>query len=175
MHRLIQFLEILQNKGGKWIVLIRAHVVSAGIKIDTENGKIIDVTKYPDMAELLPITDMLITDYSSCAGDFILTGKATILATFDLKEYGYYCRELQYDLKDAGFIVAENQFELERIVKLYSAEDYKKNCDHLCKHFGIVETGHSASDICGLVNEKYLEYMHLFTSQRTKKDKKTRE
>lgn len=155
-------LEVLQNKGEKWVALIRAHVVSAGIDINTDdNSKLLDVTKYPDMANLLPITDMLITDYSSCAGDFILTGKATILAVFDLEEYGHSCRELQYDLRDAGFIIAENQFELETIIKQYSAEDYKKNCEHLCEYFDIVESGHSASDICRLVNEKYCEYLHI--------------
>lgn len=154
-----RILDILQGKGEKWTVLIRAHVVSAGIEFKTDDPQFIDATQFPDMADLLTITDMLITDYSSCAGDFILTGKATILAAFDIDEYGNSCRELQYDLSEAGYIVASNQDELENIIKRLSPEDYKKNCEKLCRFFGVTETGHSATDICNIIDKKYSDYI----------------
>jgi CDP-glycerol glycerophosphotransferase len=39
------------------------------------------------MSELLLITDLLITDYSSCAGDFALLGKPIFLFQSDIEEY----------------------------------------------------------------------------------------
>lgn len=48
-------------------------------------GNISDL--YIDTQELLRITDILITDYSSCYFDFLLTEKPIIFYPFDFKEY----------------------------------------------------------------------------------------
>lgn len=55
------------------------------------------------MADLLLISDLLITDYSSCAGDFIRKNKGAIFAVFDKEEYQEKCREIPFDIEKAGF------------------------------------------------------------------------
>lgn len=47
----------------------------------------IDVTTYPDMADLLLIADVLITDYSSVMFDFAVTRRPMIFFGYDLERY----------------------------------------------------------------------------------------
>jgi CDP-glycerol glycerophosphotransferase len=57
----------------------------------------LDVTTYPDIADLLLITDVLITDYSSVMFDFAVTGRPMIFFTHDLQRYSAK-RGLYFDL-----------------------------------------------------------------------------
>ena len=50
-----------------------------------------------DVAEILPNTDILITDYSSVFFDFLLTNRPIIFAPFDYEKYITKDRELYYD------------------------------------------------------------------------------
>lgn len=54
----------------------------------------IDLTDYPDVNELLTVTDLLITDYSSIPFEFSLLQKPMIFFPYDLEEYsqirGFY-------------------------------------------------------------------------------------
>ncbi len=69
------------------ILLVRAHssVEIQGILSDQEF--IFDVTKYPDMQELLYIADILITDYSSSFFDYTLLCRPIIFYPYDLEKY----------------------------------------------------------------------------------------
>lgn len=109
-------LKVLKQKypSKPWVCLLRAHNSSAGFK-EYDKG-IINVSDYPDMTDLLCITDILLTDYSSCAGDFILMRKPVILTIFDSKKY-QQCRSLKYPLEETGFMLAHNQEELEQKIK----------------------------------------------------------
>ena len=46
-----------------------------------------DVSGYPDTAELLLITDVLITDYSGLMFDFAHSGRPMLFHTYDLEHY----------------------------------------------------------------------------------------
>ncbi len=140
--------------GSDWLCLVRAHPKSLGIRADKGSG-IIDVSKYPDMADLLMIADCLITDYSSCAGDFILTGRPMMLAQFDLEQYMEEDRTFHVDIADTGFLIARNQGELNNLIDTMSDEDFAENCRKIMNFFGTHETGHSAEDVCRWINEKY--------------------
>lgn len=68
------------------IILNRAHY-SEATHMTTSEERIIDVSDYPDMQELLAVTDILVTDYSSSIWDFSLTGKPCVLFVPDIDEY----------------------------------------------------------------------------------------
>lgn len=118
-------LEKLSNTGEKWKCLLRAHSASKGLILDNLSDRYLDVTSYPDMADLLLVADMLITDYSSSAGDFILRRKPVILTMFDLDYYKNNCRDFNFFPGDVGFIVAYNQEELLHIIDTYGEDDYR--------------------------------------------------
>ena len=140
----------LEANGEKWICLIRSHSLSKGFstpnsQLSTLNYK--DVTSYPDMADLLLITDLLITDYSSCAGDFLLTGRPLVLAHFDIKHYEEQGRSLWVNPEEAGYLVAKNQDELNQILsKLYSY-DHQAIADKINRFYGTKETGQSSEAV----------------------------
>lgn len=50
-----------------------------------------------DVVELFPYVDALVTDYSSIASDFGLTGKPLIFFAWDLEHYLRECREVYFD------------------------------------------------------------------------------
>lgn len=137
----------LEKNDEKWICIIRKHVNSVGIKYHN-NDNIIDLSNYPDMADLLLISDFLITDYSSSACDFVLTGKPVILAAFDEKQYSTEDRQLYCPLKKTGFCVVHNQGELNKIVNNYQDINFEKFRDQVIAHFGINETGSATKNVC---------------------------
>lgn len=138
-----RILQILDGKGNEWVCLVRAHSGSKGLDVLT-NGKIIDVTKYGDMADLLLVADCLLTDYSGCAGDFLLTGKPCILAHFDRAEYESKSRTLWFDPDEAGYIIAKNQKELEEVMEKLDSYDHEAIDKKVLDFYKTTETGESA-------------------------------
>lgn len=149
-----QTLSVLEETGEKWICLIRAHSASKGIDY-VSDFRIIDVTDYPDMADLLLISDLLISDYSSCAGDFILTGRPTILFLYDQEEYKNECRGFVFEPSQVGFIVADTQERLSDILRNYTISDYKNSCDKVKKYFNMSPNIDSSKYVCEKIHDFY--------------------
>ncbi|WP_051688614.1 CDP-glycerol glycerophosphotransferase family protein [Butyrivibrio sp. AE2032] len=79
----------------EFVVLYRLHKSLRQFEWYKNNFGIgMDVADYVDSQELLAVTDVLITDYSSIMWDFSLTGKPVFLYQSDLEEYssrnGFY-------------------------------------------------------------------------------------
>ena len=80
------------------ILLMKAHVSEKTIKFN-KLSQFFNIPKGSDIQELLYITDVLITDYSSVYCDYLLLNRAILFFTYD---YGYYQtqnRGLLYNLK----------------------------------------------------------------------------
>ncbi len=76
-----------QQLGDDHVFLIRGHnQMSDDVPIGTP-GFAINVTQYPDIAELFLVSDILITDYSSAMFDFAPTGRPMLFYTYDLAQY----------------------------------------------------------------------------------------
>lgn len=56
-------------------------------------------TDYPDIEVLYRVSDCLVTDYSSCFFDYMLTGKPAISFAYDLEHYSQKERGTFYDLE----------------------------------------------------------------------------
>ncbi|MCA2227926.1 CDP-glycerol glycerophosphotransferase family protein [Nonomuraea aurantiaca] len=65
-------------------LLVRAHPMQAMPAVPDIAH---DVTTYPDMADLLLVTDVLVTDYSSVMFDFAATGRPIVFYGYDLTKY----------------------------------------------------------------------------------------
>ena len=142
-------------KNEKWICLMRAHVATLGLACNYQDNRILDVTQYPDMADILCITDFLVSDYSSCATDFAVTGKPIVLTLFDKKEYQEQCRDFFVEPEEAGFIVAYDQNMLRKIIKNTSTQQYAEACQKVNSYYGVMETGHASEDVCRYIDEYY--------------------
>ena len=147
MINLTRCLDILEEKGEKWIGLVRAHEYSKKIVHDTDE-RIYEVSLYPDMADILLITDILITDYSSCACDFVLTHKPVILAVNDVEQYQKESRHLKVNLEDTGFVLSYSEENLEKLLMNLDIDMFVKASDRVIDFFGIDESGNASEIIC---------------------------
>ncbi|MFD1363693.1 CDP-glycerol glycerophosphotransferase family protein [Lentibacillus salinarum] len=68
-------------------IIFRGHPVAEGLLQDINIPNIIGVPNKFDINEILGITDVLITDYSSVFFDFLVTGKPIVHYVYDYEKY----------------------------------------------------------------------------------------
>lgn len=82
------------------VVLVRGHSRTLEQGSDRAGARVIDVTGYPETAQLLLAADALITDYSSVMFDFSVTGKPMYFLVPDLDHYRGQLRGFYFDLAE---------------------------------------------------------------------------
>ena len=131
--------------GQEVTLLIRLHpnLINKANTLPFINGtSIIDTTKYHDMQELLCISDMLITDYSSSMFDYTILRRPCLLYATDVEMYdrGFY-----FDLdNDLPYPLARTEQELIDIIDTFSQEEYEKGIDKFfSERVGSIENGNA--------------------------------
>jgi len=143
------------KKGESWVCLVRGHNNTKKLKLSYKNeNKVIDVSTYEDMAELLLVADTLITDYSSSAGDFVLTKKPVILFQADREKYQERDRNFYIPIENTPFFVAENQQELSDWIIGINDNKAAKNCEKIMEFYGFNETGKSSEKVVEYIKSK---------------------
>lgn len=127
--------------GETWICLARGHEMNTGVGC----AGAVDVSHYPEMAELLLVSDLLITDYSSSAGDFPLTGKPVILYQEDREKYRQKDRNMHFAMEDSPFWAATNEEEMYGFFA--RLDEAPKNCRAILEFYGVSETGYAAQAV----------------------------
>lgn len=122
-------IRILKLKyDNNYTVLIRLHPTFLSYKhsfhLPNCKENILDVTDYEDMQELLCISDILVTDYSSSIFDFAILKRPVFIFAAD---YHTYNRGTYLDLEKLPFPFAITNSELlENIARFDSAEYIKQ-------------------------------------------------
>ena len=150
---LSRVLNLLERNGDKWLCLYRAHYLSEGIDLESVKDRLVDMTQYGDMTELLLVSDMLLTDYSSCASDYCLLDRPVFLYMADFEEY-LASRPIYYDPHDTPMMIAHNQTELEALIQSTDAEAARRNCQAIRDWYGIHETGRATDAVCDYIIDK---------------------
>jgi CDP-glycerol glycerophosphotransferase len=92
-----------RSLGDDSVLLLRMHSsIRGGPQVAAAGRSVLDVTGYPDIADLLLITDVLITDYSSVMFDFAGTGRPILFFTYDLERYRDKLRGFYLDFEAAA-------------------------------------------------------------------------
>ena len=153
-----QLLEICKRKfGGEWVVLFRSHKYH---KINTlkkliNEEYVIDVSEYDDMQELICISNILITDYSSCMWDMLLTRKPCFIYAQDIERYtrcnGFYVPPSAWP-----FLIAKNNEELEHNIMHFKDDIYREKIKMHCKDLGCFENGNATKAIYDFLKEKLI-------------------
>lgn len=154
MFQYEEFIKCAQDKFGcEFIMLIKLHPnmihKSNFIKY---NEKIINVSGYEDMQELLLISDILITDYSSCMFDIILLKKIVMLYSKDYENY-VSGRGINFDYFSLPFKVSRNNNDLINNIKNYDEKLYTQQINNFLKDFGMIETGRASKEIIKKIGE----------------------
>ena len=98
---LIDYLDLTRfaaDLPGDNLLLVRGHARTLAFGEDLRAERLIDVSTYPDIADLMLIADLLVTDYSSVMFDFAATNKPLIFYTPDLAHYERELRGFYFDL-----------------------------------------------------------------------------
>ncbi len=129
--------------------------------IQKYNGFYMDLSDYRDINDLLFITDILITDYSSVIFDYALLNKPLIYFTYDLEDYENG-RGLYYDFKEYVYgDVTKNTEELIKAIKAENMQEEKR--DKFMKKF---------MDACdGNATKKTVEWIFGKPKNKNKKRK----
>lgn len=133
--------------GGEWVVLMRLHPNRAA-----EAGKAVlpaqvrNATRYDDMQELLAVTDVLITDYSSSVFDYALRRKPAFLFTPDEGDYvqdrGFY-----FKLSALPFPKAVSNNMLTDLILQFDETEYISNISRFYEEQEVKEDGTAAQQV----------------------------
>lgn len=149
-------INALMNRfGGEWIVLVRLHPTGSknhNIGSDEIQG-IYDLSAYPDMQELLYISDVLITDYSSCMFDFGLTMRPCFLYTPDLNSYMNDDRGFYIELDELPFSVFRSNEELCTGIESHDTKTYIENINYFFEKYGSFERGNASQSVVNWIVE----------------------
>jgi CDP-glycerol glycerophosphotransferase len=126
--------------GQRWLGLTRAHGHARAIEANGQR----DVSQWPSINELLLVTDLLITDYSSVGGDFMLLNRPVIYFQPDRDAY-HRERSLYFDPDASPLKVAHSEAELMEL--LSHPFDAEENCREVLDFFGTRETGRAAQAV----------------------------
>lgn len=129
----------------KVVVLLRMHpniINQVDISSLLNCDNVIDVTRYHDMQELLCVSDMLITDYSSSMFDFTMQSRPCVLYATDIEQYdrGYY-----YKFTELPYPVARNNEELKAHLASFDKAKYEADLQRFFSDVvGLCEDGHAS-------------------------------
>lgn len=155
-----QLLPLLREKLGceNVTIFLRLHPNLIG-KADTSSlqccAEVVDMTRYHDMQELLCVSDMLITDYSSSMFDYAMLRRPCILYATDVEQYdrGYY-----YDFKELPFPLAESGEELKSLIANFDNEGYLARLElFLNDTLGLKEQGIAAKELAEWMRQRMIK------------------
>jgi CDP-glycerol glycerophosphotransferase len=138
-----------------WVLLIRGHhLMTGGLQAAQVPGLTFDVTGYPDIGDLLQVTDVLITDYSSVMFDFAPTGRPMLFFTYDLEEYRDRVRGFYFDFETTapGPLLASSEQVVDALADIDSvAAKYAQAHAAFTARFCPLDDGRASARACDAI------------------------
>ena len=126
------------------------------------NSKILDYSKRDDIQDLLIISDILISDYSSVVFDFGLTKKPCFLFIPDIIEYLFNERDLYFNISDLPFPHVEDSDSLVALIGSHDTSNYLDKLQEFYNQLGSFENGKATEEIVNhLLNQVILRFVHI--------------
>lgn len=145
---------LVKRFGGKWVIVSRLHPNMINVDNILPNlNYVYDGSKYPDMQELLAVSDVFITDYSGCAFDFMLTKRPIFIFATDIKAYTKE-RDFYIKLCDTPFSIATNNTELTNNIACFDEIDYKEKLKSFMTSVHSYDDGQAAQRFLKLLKEQ---------------------
>ncbi len=151
---LLKTLDALDARfGGGHKCIVRAHSTQLGLAGYPVSERVLDASAYEDMSDLLLVSDFLITDYSSSAGDFALTGRPIVLFQDDREAFAQEERTFYFDIESSPYVVVQNQAELEAYIETLTIESAQRNDRDILSFYGAYETGEASKRVAEAILE----------------------
>lgn len=110
-----------EKMGEDYILLFRAHPDIAKVLNIVENGFVKDVSSYPHVNELMLVSDLLISDYSSIFFDYSILERPMLCFCYDYDRYKVE-RGVYFDIRKE--LKCENLMEEENLINEISKLDW---------------------------------------------------
>ncbi|MBX9718359.1 MAG: CDP-glycerol glycerophosphotransferase family protein, partial [Microbacteriaceae bacterium] len=142
----------LADLPGEQVVLVRGHSRTLRHGRDLDAAGLIDVTTYPDIADLLLAADVVVTDYSSLMFDVTATPTPLVIFTPDRAHYERELRGFYFDLlAEAPVTVTESRAalldELARLAASPSPAAASPALTAWRQRFTALDDGHAAERV----------------------------
>lgn len=150
---MVTFLELdrlMADLGEGYVLLLRGHSRTMGHGREVRVPGVIDVTSYPDIADLYLAADALITDYSSVMFDFSVTGRPMLFFVPDLEQYRGELRGVYFDLAETapGPLLDTQDDVVDAIVSMREqAPEFAAKYLLWQERFNPLDDGHSAQRV----------------------------
>ena len=145
-----------QTFGGNWSILVRLHPNMSHDEVEALNIKysdwLINASYFEDMYELIHISDVLVTDYSSTMFEAASAKEPVFLYASDYEAYlqdrGFY-----FEYEKLPFPNARSFIELLNKIMEFNYETYEKNVNEFLEEVGMLEPGGAASNVADRIIE----------------------
>lgn len=141
--------------GGDWVVLLRQHYFVEEAA-DCLPECVRDVSRYEDMQELLLVSDCLISDYSSCMWDYLLTGRPCFVYAPDLAAYRDEDRSFFIPPETWPYPISTDADGLYRQIISFDEKTYRARAQQHREACGSRDAGRACREL-GSVLEAYLK------------------
>lgn len=152
----IDFIKLMgalrQKFGGDWKVLVRLHprLANKSRQFVKYGEYIVDGSGISDAQEVLLMSDILITDYSSISTDFLLTRRPVFIYAADIDDY-VKDRDFHVRLEDLPFDVAASNKELNEFVIGFDEAAYLEKLEIFIKKYGYFDDGKASIKIAKMI------------------------
>ena len=144
--------------GGEWVVLLRQHYFVDSH--ETSEGLVINVSGHEDMQELILGSDCMVSDFSSCMWDFVLTGKPCFVFARDLEDYRSGDRSFFIPVEDWPYPMTGDMEGLCRAIETFDERIYSQRIRQHLEGFGSYDRGTAARALVRVLDQ------HTFQGER---------
>ena len=139
--------------GDDYVLMFRKHsnVID---RLPAGTGSVIDVSDYPEVQELLLVTDILVSDYSTLMCDFANTGRPMLFYTYDLANYRDVLRGFYFDFENEvpGPLITEEADIVPAILDAQNIrEGYGEKYQGFVQRFCPWDDGHASARVVDVV------------------------
>jgi len=133
--------NIKRKFGGDWKVLVRLHPnISNRSDIIEYSSNVLDATKYENIYDLIKISDICISDYSSWIFEAGLINKMVFLYAEDISQYEAD-RGCYFELDKLPFPLAVSNEEMVHNINVFERKDYLDQLSKFNEKLGVHESG----------------------------------
>lgn len=139
----------------QWKLITRLHPLAASFRdMFHYDEHVIDGSDFPDSQELLVMSDLLITDFSSMMMDFAIMEKPVLLFITDLEQYIQSCRDVRPIFYQLPFALSRSNEELRQAVLSHKEREYKTRLNKFMdEYFQSYDDGHASQHVVDRIKE----------------------
>ncbi|QBQ63517.1 glycosyltransferase [Actinobacillus indolicus] len=138
--------KLLKKLNNEYVIITKMHYLNY---LEKSYDNVVDCTSYSDMADLMKMADILISDYSSLVLDYAILNKPIVLFQYDYEEYMQQ-RGVYFDFND--YLTSSQIIKQEQ--ELYKLDWLKleSNNHKIIETFYPLEDGNSTQRIVDAIN-----------------------